>query len=154
MGESAPPGGFRVFQSQHSREQRRRLHHLPRVHRSDAPGFPGEYAAYAVVLGLPQKSGAEPAADGQSFCHGLETGTGSGRVGAEVHGGTQDSDDGRTDELFDLSSLVERMREAQQGDYNGGTPLQNEECSVKLLEMPRPLDLAAVRTRLQSKTGK
>ena len=46
------------------------------------------------------------------------------------------------------------MREAQQGDYNGGTPLQNEECSVKLLGMPRPLDLAAVRARLQSKTGK
>ncbi len=49
---------------------------------------------------------------------------------------------------------MERMRKAQQEDHNGDRPLQSEECRVELSAMKLPLDLAAVRARLQSKTGK
>src|SRR5262249_6166796 len=59
----------------------------------------------------------------------------------------------RADELLDLSSLMERMREALREDHNGEGPLRNEENAVES-STQQPLDLAAMRARLQSKTGK
>src|SRR5207244_13037432 len=47
---------LRLFQSQHSREQRRRLFDLPRAHRSDADHLQGVNSADGVVSGLSPKS--------------------------------------------------------------------------------------------------
>src|SRR2546429_6128134 len=43
VGENPPSCGFRVLQPQHSCEQGRWVHDLPRTGRSDAAGFPSEH---------------------------------------------------------------------------------------------------------------
>src|SRR5215469_15618456 len=50
---------------------------------------------------------------------------------------------------------MERMREPQQEDHNGnGDRPPQDERQREVPSTQRPLDLAAVRARLQSKTGK
>src|SRR5437588_376750 len=104
-----------------------------------------------MVRGMPPQSGAQSAANGQSVRHGLDTDTGSGRARQEIHEGTQYPYDGRADELLDLSSLTERMS-AQPQERKDDRPADENLADVSL--PPRPLNLAAVRAQLQSKTGK
>ena len=55
MGKSAPVGGLRVLQSQHSREQGSRLLDVPRQRGPDAVNVPGEFAVDGMVFGLPSQ---------------------------------------------------------------------------------------------------
>src|SRR5438067_7132392 len=153
MGQGASAGGLRVFQPQHTRQQGRRLHHLSRPDRPDAAGLSGQHAAHAVVRRLPQESRAEPPANGQGICDGLETRSRSGGIGPEIHGGTKDSDSGRADQLLDLSPLTDRMSEQPEEDHQDDRPAIGQKLEELSLSPP-PLDLTAVRAQLRAKTGK
>src|SRR4029077_887724 len=98
------------------------------------------------------------AAERSGFQHGLEsTGQSTGNRG-KVPGRTQDSDSGRADQLLDLSSLMDGMRAHDHDDEH----LQHEHDSAhehdahegELTGGEHKLDLAAVRAKLATKTGK
>ena len=65
--------GFRLLRSQHSREQRRRLHHLPRPGGGDAADVEGQYAVHGMVPRLPPQSGKVRAAEVRGIHPGYVT---------------------------------------------------------------------------------
>src|SRR5215475_2092904 len=110
MGESASPGGFCLFQPQHSCEQRRWLLNVPRRRESDAADFSGEHAADAMVPRLPSQSGSGFAREARRrVWHELESSGESGRNRQETSAGTENSIDHRADKLLDVSSLIDEM---------------------------------------------
>src|SRR5260370_29243005 len=106
-----------------------------------------------MVRGLPSQPRADSPPERSGFQYGLEGPGQSGRSRRQVDGRVQDSDNGRADELLDLSSLMDDMREHEQHEHIDSQHDHNEPAGDgKLRESP--MDLAAVRARLQSKTGK
>ena len=76
--------GFRLFQSQHSRQQGRGLRDLPRPGGPDAAHLAGEFAADGVVPELPSPSGKVLQAARVHHHHGLSAG---GRPGSRSGAG-------------------------------------------------------------------
>src|SRR6185503_11074548 len=107
---SVEPGArsarLRLLRPQHPREQRRRLHDLPRAGRSHAADVAGALAADGVVPRLPSRAGAlRPAARGgvpRRLCAAGEPGRGRGAAG----GGVSDSE---ADELFGVPPMREEQ---------------------------------------------
>src|ERR1700758_108435 len=109
MGEGAPAGGLRVFQSKHSYQQGRRLFDMPWTRRRDAADVPGQFAADGVVLGLSPQHGKGFAAAGQGLRHGVAAAGESGRAWQTVPCGAQYSEHDRADQLLDVPSLADGM---------------------------------------------
>src|SRR5579863_5723812 len=92
--------------------------------------------------------------------HGLEGARQSGRNWRKAYEGTKYSDGGRADQLLDLSPLMDGMRENEHIDEHMHEPHANGADShshkdAELSTLPdQPLDLAAVRAKLQSSGGK
>src|SRR5216683_2774112 len=97
------------------------------------------------------RTGSPPERSG--FQYGLEGPGQSGRSRRQAEKIVQSSDHGRADQLLDLSSLMDGMREHEQHEHVGGQHDHNDPAGeAKLHE--GPMNLAAVRAKLQSKTGK
>src|SRR6267143_5737669 len=99
-----------------------------------------------MVRGMSSQPRAGSPPERSGFQYGLE---GTGRSGGsrrQAEGRVQDSDNGRAHQLLDLSSLMDGMREHEQHEHN------DRAGDAKLHD--GPMDLAAVRAKLQSKTGK
>src|SRR6266436_4793195 len=149
MGEGAPSGGFRLFQSQHSRQQRRGLLDVPWTGQPDAARLSSEHVAYAMVPGLPSGPRAGAASERSSFQYGLEGSRQSGRIGRQVEGGVQDSDYGRAGQLLDLSPVIKNMSEPEHHEHtHDGHDCHDQ--TERVFAQEAPLDLNAVRARLQS----
>src|SRR6266581_4744891 len=106
-----------------------------------------------MVCGLPSRSRAGSPPQRSGFQYGLEGSGQSGGSRRQVEGRVQDSDNGRADELLDLSSLMDGMREHEQHEDIDGQRDHNDPAGDGRLH-ESPMDLAAVRSKLQSKTGK
>src|SRR5258705_10038969 len=106
-----------------------------------------------MVRRMPPRSRASFAPQGSSFQHGLEGSGQSGGSRRRAEKVVQPSDSGRADELLDLSSLMDYMRGHEQHEHlDGNHDHSDSGGDAKLRE--GPMDLAAVRAKLQSKTGK
>src|SRR5690348_3156209 len=158
MGSRAPARGLRLFQSQHSREQRRWLLFLSRAGQPNAFGLSGRFSPNALVPGLSPQPGSRFAATRSSFQHGLEGSVESGGNRQTLGGGVSDSERWAAPELLDMSSLADGMSDQDIDDpmhqhdtneHDSHDGEQPEDLTVR----ERPLDLAAVRARLQSKSG-
>src|SRR5258706_747929 len=99
-----------------------------------------------MVRGMSSQPRAGSPPERSGFQYGLEGPGQSGGSRRQAEGRVQDSDNGRAHQLLDLSSLMDGMREHEQHEHND--PAGN----AKLHD--GPMDLAAVRAKLQSKTGK
>ena len=91
---------FRLFQSQHPRQQGRRLRDLPRARGPDAADLAGELAADGVVPGLPPPSGEIRAAARIHHQDGLSAGRRPGRDRPQAGEGIQDSGCADADQLL------------------------------------------------------
>src|ERR1700719_873854 len=106
-----------------------------------------------MVRGMPSqpRAGSPPKRSG--FQYGLE---GSGQSGGNrrpADGRVPHSEHGRADQLLDLSSLMDGMREHEQREHIDGQHDRNDPAAGANLR-EGSMDLAAVRAKLQSKTGK
>src|SRR5260370_27430981 len=106
-----------------------------------------------MVRGLPSQPRADSPPERSGFQYGLEGPGQSGRSRRQAEGRVQDSDNGRADELLDLSSLMDGMREHEQHEHFDGQHDHNDTAG-DAKRHDGPIDLAAVRARLQSKSGK
>src|SRR5260370_24151996 len=158
VGARPSAGRLRLFQPQHSRQQRCGLRFLPRTDQSDAAGFSGLEFADAVVPGLPSQSAGGFAAARSSLQHGLESPGQPGGNRQAVGGGVQHSKLGAAAELLYMSSLADgmsdhhiddsmRRHDARENDVH------HDEQPEDLTLRERPLDLAALRARLQTQRG-
>src|SRR5713101_2916475 len=159
MGARAPAGRLRLFQPQHSRQQRRGLFFLSWADQPDAAGLPGFEFANAMVPGLPSQSTGGLAAPRSGLQHGLESPGKPGGNRQAVGGGVQHSKRGAVAELLDMSSLADgmsdhhiddsmRRHDAREND------LHHDEQPEDLELRERPLDLASLRAKLQTQSGK
>src|SRR5258706_5921306 len=150
MGESAPAGGLRVFQSQHSRRQGGWMLDVPRAGGSDAADVPGQYAADAMVPGLHPEHRDGIAAVGQGVRHDVAACGKSGGNRQAVSARTEYSEHHRADQLLDVSSLMDGM-----SDHDHKMDVDNHPPTADERELREyPLDLAAVREKLAGKQGK
>src|SRR6266852_5281624 len=148
VGQGAPAAGLRLFQSQHPREQGRRLRHVPRASEPDAAGLSSFLAADGVVPRLPPQPGAIPEAARASVQHGLEAACGPDRAGAAAKKGIQHSQRRRANELLDVPPLMPNR------EFGMKMPDHEHDENEDLAPREHPLDLAAARERLSSRSGK
>src|SRR6202158_4755918 len=106
-----------------------------------------------MVCGLPSQPRAGSPPEGSGFQYGLESSGQSGGRRRQAAGRVQDSDNGGADELLDLSALMDGMREHEQHEHLDGQQDRHDPAGEG---KPHEglMDVAAVRARLQSKTGK
>src|ERR1700687_957738 len=106
-----------------------------------------------MVRGMSSQPRAGSPPERSSFQYGLEGPGQSGGSRRQAEGRVQDSDNGRAHQLLDLSSLMDGMREHEQHEHIDGRHDHNGPAGDAKLH-DGPMDLAAVRAKLQSKTGK
>src|ERR1700731_825586 len=97
------------------------------------------------------RAGAPPERSG--FQYGLEGSGQSGGNRRQAEGRVQHSNHRRADELLDVPSLMDGMREHEQHEHIDGQHERNDPAAGANLR-EGSMDLAAVRAKLQSKTGK
>src|ERR1043166_4644896 len=150
MGEGAPAGGLRLFQSQHSREQGSRLFDVPWACGSDAADVSGEYAADGVVPRLPSEHGKSLADAGPGGRNDVDSAGESSGIGQEVSRGPQYPEQDRAYKLLDVPSLVDGMSDHEQKPWVDSHPPTAEERELR----EYPLNLTTVRQKLATQQGK
>jgi len=108
----------------------------------------------AMVRRMPPRSRASFAPQGSSFQYGLEGPDNQAEVGAKLREEYQIRTTARADELLDLPSLMDGMRDHEQHEHVDGQHDHHDLGGDRESGAKGPLDLAAVRAKLQSKTGK